>query len=209
MAIVFCATATLDTAYAIVLSSSSDQFHVRALELAEQMEALGTRFMVLCFSWRRIESTTDGGEQVAMIPPFDPEGDLPPGRHMATWPEFQARFCGFTSSDRRPQLCRRIEQLMADARASQIVERLLFGGSFVCARPAPNDFDCVVVLHAGTQYETLQPFQRWVADTREASRRYRGDIFVARADQATLDVYVAFFATNRQGKQVGLIEVTL
>jgi hypothetical protein len=144
-----------------------------------------------------------------MIPPFDPEGDIPPGRYQTTWSEFQERFCVFMSSDRRLQLCRRIDQMIEEARAAQIVERIIFGGSFVSARPAPNDFDCIVVLHTGTRYEMLQPFQRWVADTREASRRYRGDIFVAIADQPTLGVYLEFFAVNRHGKQVGLVEVTL
>jgi hypothetical protein len=66
-----------------------------------------------------------------------------------------------------------------------------------------------VVLRTGTHYEMLQPFQRWFADTREASRRYRGDIFVATADQPTLGVYLEFFAVNRHSKQVGLVEVTL
>jgi hypothetical protein len=99
--------------------------------------------------------------------------------------------------------------MLDEARASHIVERVIFGGSFVRAQPEPNDFDCIVVLQAGTRYETLQPFQRWVADTREASRRYRGDIFVARTDQPTLDIYCDFFAMNRHGKQIGLVEVTL
>lgn len=144
-----------------------------------------------------------------MIPPFDTDGDLPPGRHTATWREFQARFCVFTRSDRRLQLCRSIAQLIDEAQSAHIVERVIFGGSFVSARPEPNDFDGIVVLRAGTQYDTLQPFQRWFADTREASRRYRGDIFVARADQPTLDIYCDFFAMNRHGKQVGLVEVIL
>ena len=65
------------------------------------------------------------------------------------------------------------------------------------------------VLQAATRYDDLQPFQRWVADTREASRRYRGDVFVARADQPTLAVYNDFYAVNRQGKRVGLVEVRL
>jgi hypothetical protein len=96
-----------------------------------------------------------------------------------------------------------------ESRASGIVNRVIFGGSFVTGRPEPNDFDCIVVLQAGVHYETLRPFQRWVADTREASRRYRGDIFVARIDQPTLEVYRDFFSINRQGKQVGLVEVIL
>jgi uncharacterized protein len=33
----------LDTAYAIALSSPNDQFHARAVELADQLEILGTR----------------------------------------------------------------------------------------------------------------------------------------------------------------------
>jgi len=35
----------LDTAYAITLSSPNDQFHTRAVALAEQLEALGTRLV--------------------------------------------------------------------------------------------------------------------------------------------------------------------
>src|SRR5262245_6374843 len=35
----------LDTAYAIALSSPPDQFHARAVALAEQLEALGTRLV--------------------------------------------------------------------------------------------------------------------------------------------------------------------
>ena len=144
-----------------------------------------------------------------MIPPFDADGDLPQGVHWATWLEFTERFCIFARSDRRRRLCQRMEQMVAEARASHIVERIIFGGSFVSSRTEPNDFDCVMVLKAATQYEDLQPSQRWVADTRAASRRYRGDVFVARADQSTLAVYVDFFAMNRRGKRVGLVEVTL
>jgi hypothetical protein len=99
--------------------------------------------------------------------------------------------------------------MINEARASHIAEEVIFGGSFVTARPEPNDFDCIVVLRTGTSYETLQPFQRWVADTREASRRYHGDIFVARANHPTLVIYCDFFAINRHGKQVSLVEVTL
>lgn len=35
----------LDTAYAIALSSPNDQFHARAIALAEQLEALGIRLV--------------------------------------------------------------------------------------------------------------------------------------------------------------------
>jgi len=144
-----------------------------------------------------------------MIPPFDADGDLPPGVHEAVWLEFKERFCNFARSDQRVTLCQRIEQMVDEARASQVVERIIFGGSFVTSEAEPNDFDCVIVLEPKVQYEGLQPFQRWVADAREASRRYRADAFVVRANQSTLPVYLDFLAINRDGKRVGLVEVRL
>jgi Family of unknown function (DUF6932) len=86
-----------------------------------------------------------------VIPPFDADGDLPQGVHGATWLEFTERFCIFARSDRRRRLCQRMEQMVAEARASHIVERIIFGGSFVSSRTEPNDFDCIMVLKAATQ----------------------------------------------------------
>jgi len=96
-----------------------------------------------------------------------------------------------------------------EAQASHIVECLIFRGSFVTSKGEPNDFDCLIVLKAETHYEDLLPFQRWVADTREASRRYGGDVFVARINQPTLAMSHDLFRTNRRGKCVDLVEVQL
>jgi hypothetical protein len=41
-----------------------------------------------------------------MLPPFDPDGDLPQGTHPATWAEFRERFCIFAGSEQRLRLCR-------------------------------------------------------------------------------------------------------
>lgn len=144
-----------------------------------------------------------------MIPLFDDAGDLPPGLHTATWEEFRARFCRFVQSDCRLQLCQRLEQLVDDAQASGIVTRILVGGSMVRATAEPNDFDCIIVLSAETQYETLRPDQLQVADARIARNRYVGDIFIAREGQSTLSLYIDFFSRNRDGKIVGMIEVML
>ena len=144
-----------------------------------------------------------------MIPPFDDTGDLPPGLHTATWDEFRARFCRFVQSDRRLMLCRQMEQLVDDARASGIVTKILVGGSMVRATAEPNDFDCTIVLHADIQYETLRPDQLQIADAGIARSRYLGDIFVAREGQRTLSLYIDFFSRNRDGKIIGMIEMIL
>lgn len=98
---------------------------------------------------------------------------------------------------------------MNDARTSGIVTRILVGGSMVRATAEPNDFDCIVVLHPTTQYEALRPDQLQIADARSARSRYLGDIFVAREGQSTLALYIDFFSRNRDGKIIGMIEVTL
>ena len=144
-----------------------------------------------------------------MIPPFDDTGDLPPGLHTATWAEFRARFCRFAQSDRRLQLCQRLEQLVDDARASGIVTRILVGGSMVRVAAEPNDFDCIIVLRAEIHYDTLRPDQLQIANARIARDRYMGDIFIAREEQSTLSLYIDFFSRNRNGKIIGMIEVTL
>lgn len=61
--------------------------------------------------------------------------------------------------------------MVREARAAQVVERIIFGGSFVTSEAEPNDFDCIIVLGPKVQYEDLQPSQLWVADARKASRR--------------------------------------
>jgi len=79
----------------------------------------------------------------------------------------------------------------------------------VRATAEPNDFDCIVVLRAEAWYETLRPDQLQVADARIARSRYTGDIFIAREGQNTLSFYIDFFSRNRDGKIIGMIEVTL
>jgi hypothetical protein len=129
--------------------------------------------------------------------------------HTATWVEFRARFCRFVQSDHRLTLCQQLEQLVNDARASGIVTRILVGGSMVRATAEPNDFDCIVVLQTTTQYEALRPDQLQIADAGIARVRYQGDIFVAREGQLTLSLYIDFFSRNRDGKIIGMVEVTL
>jgi hypothetical protein len=102
-----------------------------------------------------------------------------------------------------------LEQLIEDARESGIVTRVLVGGSMVKATAEPNDFDCIVVLRSDMQYETLRPDQLQLADARLTRLRYQGDTFVAREGQSMLSLYIDFFSRNRDGKIIGMIEVTL
>lgn len=144
-----------------------------------------------------------------MIPPFDVDGYLPPGVHRAGWEQFHERFCVFARSDRRLRFCDKIHQLIEQARASGIVSRLIFGGSFVTAVPEPNDFDVLVVLRSGTKASQVRPVDQRLVYGRLARRTFWGDIFPIVEGGAGLGEAIEFFSRSRSGKEVGTVEVML
>lgn len=77
-----------------------------------------------------------------MIPPFQPDGNLPPGIHTATWEEVVNRFGGNPQRDGLLDGLRRAIDNLYDAGC----RRVYLNGSFVTSKPDPDDFDgCWVV----------------------------------------------------------------
>ncbi len=144
-----------------------------------------------------------------MIPPFNIDGDLFPGLHRASWEQFHSRYCIFAGSYRRLKLCDQIRQLIDQARKSGIVERLIFGGSFITATQEPNDFDVPVILRSGTKVSRVRPEDQRLVYGRLARRAFGGDIFPIIEGSAGLQEAIAFFSKSRSGKEVGLVEVIL
>lgn len=147
-----------------------------------------------------------------MLPEFDIDGDLPPGIHHATFDELERRFSRFVVSDRRINLFARFKQLVAMARRSGIVERLVLGGSFVTSKPDPNDIDIVIVLSSDLDLDALTPSQYAVTD-RSALRRVLKtgalDVTTVRSGTTQMDLVLEFFQSKRDNKQVGVVEVKL
>jgi len=76
---------------------------------------------------------------VSMLPPFTEGGVLPPGQHVATWEEVSARF---GSTRRRRRLLDGLLRATTSLRAGGAIWVWL-DGSFVTAKPDPEDFDGV------------------------------------------------------------------
>ena len=72
-----------------------------------------------------------------MIPPFQPDGNLPPGIHTATWEEVVDRLGGNPHRDRLLDGLRRAIANLQDSGC----RRVYLNGSFVTSKPEPNDFD--------------------------------------------------------------------
>ena len=80
-------------------------------------------------------------------PEFDANGDMPPGIHPATLAEVVAHFGSGTPQ--RHQVARRLEHIYALAKASGHLVRFIVFGSFVTAKPAPNDVDTFLLMSDG------------------------------------------------------------
>jgi hypothetical protein len=73
-----------------------------------------------------------------MLAAVGPNGFLPPGIHAALWTEFEQHY-GYTP--RRHELLAGLGAALAELRAAGCA-RIYVGGSFLTARPEPNDIDC-------------------------------------------------------------------
>ena len=142
-----------------------------------------------------------------MIPEWSTIGDLPPGVHLATWTQAEARLA-FNARRRR---------LLAGFReACELLRkagcRLVYlDGSFVTTKENPGDFDaCWDIQHVDG--EGLDPVFWDFSQCRAAQkRRFLGEFFPAQLPEgATGRAFVEFFQVNKlTGKPKGIIALKL
>ena len=77
-------------------------------------------------------------------PEYDSSGDLPPGIYQATVAEVLQHF-GIATLQRRV-VARRLERIYDLARATGQLARFVIFGSFVTAKPDPNDVDIFMLM---------------------------------------------------------------
>ena len=77
-------------------------------------------------------------------PDFNNAGDLPLGIHRATLADLTQRFG--TSSLRRQIVIRRLERIYEFARSTGQLARFVVFGSFITAKPDPNDVDIFMLM---------------------------------------------------------------
>jgi len=142
-----------------------------------------------------------------MIPAFRDDGYLPEGLHVATEAEVTLRFG--TATSRRRRLALRLRRWLELSRSVR-AKRLFVDGSFVTAKPDPNDVDAVVWLGA----DFVDRVSRGDVDAVELEMmlvtRQPEEIFAAE-DRRDWDDWVEFFSRTREsdGRTKGVVEVKL
>jgi len=142
-----------------------------------------------------------------MIPAFRDDGYLPEGLHLSTEAEVTFRFG--TSTHQRQRLALRLRRWIALSRLVH-AKRLFVDGSFVTAKPEPNDVDAVVwIPNDFTDRVERGDLEAIELETMLLTRRPE-EIFAAE-DSRDWSEWVEFFSRTREadGRRKGIVEIGL
>ena len=109
------------------------------------------------------------------LPAFTECGDLPPGIHPATLADVAERFGSATAQRRRVFL--RLERLYVLARATGHVARTVVFGSFVTAKPEPNDVDVFFLMADSFDVSTISGEAHLLFDHLAAQAYFGASVF--------------------------------
>ena len=126
--------------------------------------------------------------------------------------QLKVRFGIFQGNDRRPRLVERLAELVVAMQQCGLFDALLIDGSFVTAKPAPNDIDLVAVLRPGHDFERDLPMSEYALVSRNLLRRRFGfDVLLAESDSPLYHTYVEFFSRVREapGLRKGMLRLRL
>ena len=142
-----------------------------------------------------------------MIPDFREDGYLPEGLHLATAAEITFRFG--TATPRRRRLAVRLRRWIELSR-SVAAKRLFVDGSFVTAKPEPDDIDAVVWLGDDFVDRVNRGDVAAIELEMMLVTRQPEEIFAAE-DRRDWDDWVEFFSRTREadGRRKGVVEVEL
>lgn len=142
-----------------------------------------------------------------LLPAFDVSGDLPPGIHRATIPEALARFGG--GSPQRLAVAQRLERIFGLAAATGQLARFIVFGSFVTAKPNPNDVDVLLLMDDAFDIGQISSETRLLFDHAAAQAHFGASVFWLRrvaalgGEQATIE----HWQIRRDGGLRGIVEI--
>jgi hypothetical protein len=133
------------------------------------------------------------------VPAFNEHGFLPPGVHDCTMDEIRVRFGSFQGTDRRAQLFAKLMTVHSEAKVAGIVRAIIVDGSFVTAKPDPNDIDLVIVVASDHDLAAdLGPAAYNIISKKHVQRRFGFDMVAVREGTLEYDDATTFFQHVRR-----------
>jgi hypothetical protein len=141
------------------------------------------------------------------LPAFAESADLPPGVHRATLREAMERLA--TGSMRRRVIALRLERIYHLARSTGHLGRFVVFGSFVTAKPDPNDVDIFLVMADSFDVGQVTGEARLLFDHAIAQAHFGASVFWLRrlACLEGEEEAIRHWQTKRDGGQRGIVEI--
>jgi hypothetical protein len=141
------------------------------------------------------------------LPPFNDDGDLPIGVHRATLSEVLSRFG--EGSERRRALGGRLKRLYDLAFSTRQVGRFVVFGSFITAKPDPNDVDIVLLMEDAFDLATLTGETALVFRHMDADAHFGASVFWTRRSGALggEQAMIEHWQNRREGGRRGIVEI--
>jgi predicted nucleotidyltransferase len=143
------------------------------------------------------------------LPQFNDSGDLPAGVHPASLDDVVARFG--PGSKQRQAATDRLIQIHRLAQSTGCVDRLVVFGSYVTDDPEPNDVDVVLVMRNEFRSDTCSEEASILFDHSRTNDELGSSVFWIRPDMLlgeSIEQFLAFWQTKRDGHLRGIVEIT-
>jgi hypothetical protein len=134
------------------------------------------------------------------IPPFNEDGLLPVGLHDCTFRDLDDRFgrdqwVGNRLSSQRSKLFSLFQDYLSKLRKELEVAEVIIDGSFVTAKPDPNDIDLIVVMAEKHDFgQELRPFEYNLLSARRVQQSHKFDLRVVPFGGQAYHEAVEFFS---------------
>ncbi len=140
------------------------------------------------------------------LPDFNSQGDLPPGVYQATLDEVLLRFGGGTAQ--RQAVTARLLQIWQLANTTGRTDRLVLFGSYITAKPDPNDIDILLVMRDDFDIQGCDEPTRGLLDHTQAAERFGASVFWIRPALLlleTLEEFITHWQIKRDGTRRGIV----
>lgn len=142
------------------------------------------------------------------LPQFHRVGELPEDVHQATIDEVMAQFGSGTPQ--RQAVTARLQHIYHLARATGKLERLMLFGSYITAKPDPNDVDIILVMRNDFDVQACDEKSQQLFDHRRAEETFGASVFWIRPAllvPETLAEFIAHWQITRDQTRRGIVEV--
>ncbi|HZZ80189.1 MAG TPA: hypothetical protein VFE62_16870 [Gemmataceae bacterium] len=141
------------------------------------------------------------------FPPFNDEGDLPPGVHSATLSETLQHFGHGTTQ--RVAVADRLNRIYHLAKSTNHLARFAVFGSFVTAKDDPDDVDIIMLMGDSFDLTKVTGEAAIIFDHQQADAHFGASIFWATRSGALggEQAMIEHWQLRREGGFRGIVEI--